>query len=120
MSLLDLPRLPARPALWIVYHTYELLKSQSGTLKGCGAPGWTMVPPPVRKRDPKNLEANGRNSMLFRPAFHSQNQQQRTAVLNARRAGSRLLRFWVKVPNTSSEIGTNLSRARACGRMQTG
>jgi len=30
----------------------------------------------------------------------------------------RLLRFWVKVPNTSSEIGTTLSRARACGRMQ--
>ena len=25
----------------------------------------------------------------------------------------RLLRFWVKVPNTSSEIGTTLSRARA-------
>ena len=57
--LLDLPRLPARPALWIVYHTYKLLKSQSGTLKGCGAPGWTMVPPPVRKLDPKNLEAHG-------------------------------------------------------------
>jgi hypothetical protein len=36
------------------------------------------------------------------------------------REGSRLLRFWVKVPNTSSEIGTTLSRARACGRMQTG
>ena len=31
----------------------QLLKSQSGTLKGCGAPGWTMVPPPVRKLDPK-------------------------------------------------------------------
>ena len=56
--LLDLPRLPARPALWILYHTYKLLKSQSGTLKGCGAPGWTMVPPPVRKLDPKNLEAH--------------------------------------------------------------
>jgi hypothetical protein len=27
----------------------------------------------------------------------------------------RLLRFWVKVPNTNSEIGTTLSRARACG-----
>ena len=26
------------------------------------------------------------------------------------------LRFWVKVPNTSSEIGTTLSRARACAR----
>jgi hypothetical protein len=35
------------------------------------------------------------------------------------REGSRLLRFRVKVPNTSSEIGTTLSRARACGRMQT-
>jgi len=34
------------------------------------------------------------------------------------REGSRLLRFWVKVPNTSSEIGTTLSRARACGRHQ--
>jgi hypothetical protein len=31
------------------------------------------------------------------------------------RQGSRLLRFCVKVPNTSSEIGTTLSRARACG-----
>src|SRR5215467_1311979 len=39
-----------------VYHTYELLKSQSGTLKDCGAPGCrTMVPPPVRKLDPKIL-----------------------------------------------------------------
>src|SRR5215467_7838622 len=34
-------------------HTYKLLKSQSGTLKGCGAPGWTVVPPPVRKLDPQ-------------------------------------------------------------------
>jgi len=34
------------------------------------------------------------------------------------REGSRLLRFWVKVPNTSSEIGTTLSRARACGRVR--
>jgi hypothetical protein len=56
--LLDLRRLPARPALWIVYHTYKLLESQSGTLKGCGAPGWTIVPPPIRKLAPKNLEAH--------------------------------------------------------------
>jgi hypothetical protein len=35
------------------------------------------------------------------------------------REGSRLLRFWVKAPNTSSEIGTTLSRARACGRRVT-
>jgi hypothetical protein len=27
------------------------------------------------------------------------------------REGSRLLRFWVKAPNTNSEIGTTLSRA---------
>jgi len=31
------------------------------------------------------------------------------------REASRLLLFWVKIPNTSSEIGTTLSRARACG-----
>jgi len=30
--------------------------------------------------------------------------------------GSRLLRFWVKAPNTNSEIGTTHSRARARGR----
>jgi hypothetical protein len=46
---LDLPRLPG------------LLKSQSGARKGCGAPGWTMVPPPVRKLDPKIL---GRMTLL--------------------------------------------------------
>jgi hypothetical protein len=40
--------------LWIVYHTYKLLKSQSGTRKGCGAPGWTTVSPPVRKLDPNS------------------------------------------------------------------
>ena len=74
--LLDLPRLPARPALWIVYHTYKLLKSQSGTRKGCGAPGWTTVPPPSANWTPKILGCMP-NSMLFRPAFHSQNQQQR-------------------------------------------
>jgi hypothetical protein len=38
------------------------------------------------------------------------------AIAANSRDGSRLLRFWVKVPNTSSEIGTTLSRARACGR----
>jgi hypothetical protein len=27
--------------------------------------------------------------------------------------GSRLLQFWFKAPNTNSEIGTTLSRARA-------
>jgi hypothetical protein len=43
-----------QPCMWIVYHTYKLLKSQSGTRKGCGAPGWTTVPPPVRKLDPQN------------------------------------------------------------------
>jgi hypothetical protein len=33
------------------------------------------------------------------------------------REASRLLRFWVKVPNTNSEIGTTrLTRARARGR----
>jgi hypothetical protein len=32
------------------------------------------------------------------------------------REGSRLLRFWVKAPNTNSEIGTTLSRARARSR----
>ena len=31
------------------------------------------------------------------------------------REGSRLLRFWVNAPNTNSEIGTTLSRARARG-----
>ena len=48
---------------------------------------------------------------------------QGAAVLYARRAGnrgtfkrtSRLLRFWVKIPNTSSQIATTLSRARARG-----
>ena len=89
MSLLDLPRLPARPALWIVYHTYELLKSQSGTLKGCGAPGWTMVPPPVRKLDPKNLEAHaGTQCYSVAPSIRKINSKA-AAVLNVRRAGNR-------------------------------
>jgi hypothetical protein len=87
--LLDLPRLPARPALWIVYHTYKLLKSQSGTLKGCGAPGWTMVPPPVRKLDPKNLEAHGGTQCYSVPLSIRKINSKGTAVLNARRAGNR-------------------------------
>jgi len=49
---------------------YKLLKSQSGTRKGCGAPGWTTA-------GPQKPWGASRNSMLFRPAFHSQNQQQR-------------------------------------------
>jgi hypothetical protein len=103
-----LPRLPARPALWIAYHTYKLLKSQSGTLKGCGAPGRTI------------LEAHAGTQCYSVPPSIRKINSKGTAVLNARRAGSRLLRFSVKVPNTSSEIGTTLARARACGRMQMG
>jgi hypothetical protein len=108
------------PCLWIVYHTYKLLKSQSGTLKGCGAPGSTMVLPPVCKLDPKNLEAHAGTQCYPVPPSIRKINSKGTAVLNARGAGSRLLRFWVKVPNTSSEIGTTLSRDHACGRMQTG
>src|SRR6516164_2639176 len=77
------------------------LESQSGTLKGCGAPGcWTMVPRPVRKLDPKNLEAHAGTQCYSVPPSIRKTNSQGTAVLNARRAGSRLLRFWVKVPNT--------------------
>jgi hypothetical protein len=37
------------------------------------------------------------------------------------REGSRLLWFWVKVPNSNSEIGTTrLARARACGISPSG
>jgi hypothetical protein len=126
--LLDLPRLPGRPALWIVYHTCKLLKSQSGTRKGCGAPGWTAVPPPVHKLDPKILgrmpELNvvpsrvpSTKSTAKVPPFSMRGVP---AIAANPREGSRLLRFWVNVPNISSEIGTTLSRARACGRMRTG
>jgi len=101
------------PCLWIAYHTYKLLKSQSGTLKGCGAPGWTMVPPPVRKLDAKNLEAHAGTQCYSVPPSIRKINSKGTAVLNARRGGSRLLRFWVKVPNTSSEIRHNsLARLR--------
>ena len=77
-----------------------------------------MVPPRVRKLDPKNLEAHAGTQCYSVPPSIRKINRKGTAVLNARRAGSRLL--LVKVPNTSSEIGTTLSRARACGRMQTG
>src|SRR5215470_8670095 len=75
-----------------------------------------MVPPPVRKLDPKNLEAHAGTQCYSLPPSIRKINSKGTAVLNALRASSRLLRFWVKVPNTSSEIGTTLSRARACGR----
>ena len=68
-----------------------------------------------RKLDPKNLEAHAGTQYYSVPPSIRKINSKGTAVLNARRAGSRLLRFGAKVPNTSSEIGTTLSRARACG-----
>jgi hypothetical protein len=62
--------------------------------------------------DPKNLEAHAGTQCYSVPPSIRKINSKGTAVLNARRAGSRLLRFWVKVPNTSSEIGTTLSRPR--------
>jgi hypothetical protein len=92
----------------------QALDEPKRDLKGCGAPGWTMVPPPVRKLDPKNLEAHAGTQCYSVPPSIRKINSKGTAVLNARRAGSRLLLFWVKVPNTM-EIGVTLSRARARG-----
>src|SRR5215469_4698412 len=42
------------------------------------------------------------------------------AIAGNPREGSRLLRFWVKTPNTNSEIGTTrLARAPACATRAT-
>jgi hypothetical protein len=91
----------------------QALEEPKRTLKGCGAPDWTMVPPPVRKLDPKNLEAHAGTQCYSVPPSIRKINSKGTAVLNARRGGSRLLRFWVKVPNTSSEIRHNsLARLR--------
>ena len=77
-----------------------------------------LIPPPKRFESKAMLFVSGPNWRYSVPPSIRKINSKGTAVLNARRAGSRLLRFWVKVPNTSSEIGTTLSRARACGRMQ--
>ena len=62
------------------------------------------------------------NSMLFRPALRPRKTRAKgppfsmcgvPAIAANPREGSRLLRFWAKVPNTSSEIGTTrLARPR--------
>ena len=92
--------------MWIVYHTYKLLKSQSGTRKGCGAPGWTTVPRPVRKLDPKIL---GRmpelNDIPSRLPFAKSTAKGSPfsmrgvpAIAANPREDPRLLQFWVKRP----------------------
>jgi len=112
--LLDLPRLPARPALWILYHTYKLLKSQSGTLKGCGAPGWTMVPPPVRKLDPKNLEAHAIQCFSVPPFIRKINSKGPPFSMRGVPAQG-YSGFGLKF-QTPVRKSAQLSRARACGR----
>ena len=60
----------------------------------------------------------GREAGLVRHYGTRSTMQGVPAIAAKSKRRLRLLRFWVKVPNTSSEIGTTLSRARACGRMQ--
>jgi hypothetical protein len=98
------PSLARHAALWIMHDTYKPLKSRRGTPKGCGA--------------------SGRTSMLCRsrllPARKALPFSMRgvPAAANPRK-DPRLLRFWVKAPNTNSEIGTT-RLARACARNRAG
>ena len=106
-------------------HTLRSCFGASGRTSMCAGPASRPQNQQQRylKGALRSLRSSGRTSMLCRPASRPQNQQQRSAILNARRAGnrgksegSRLLWFWVKVPNSNSEIGTTrLARARACG-----
>ena len=109
--------MPARPALWMVVQALEEPKRDPKRLWRTRLDdGWT---PKTLGRKPELNVIPSRlpfaKSTAKGPPFSMRGLP---AIAANPREGSRLLRFWVKVPNTSSEIGTTLSRARACGRMQ--